>query len=99
MDTLYDERENKKLLMEGKIDNCMMEMEKLHIDVLGLAEVRWTEHLDIRKRLVRCYVLSTFLYASESWILDRQRIKSMLLRCGFFDACSGYHIWTERPII
>ena len=29
-------------------------------------------HLEIRKRLVRCYVLSTFLYASESWTLDRQ---------------------------
>ena len=24
----------------------------------------------IRKRLVRCYVLSTFLYASESWTLN-----------------------------
>ena len=29
-------------------------------------------HLEIRKRLVRCYVLSTFLYASESRTLDRQ---------------------------
>ena len=29
-------------------------------------------HLEIRKRLVRCYVLSTFLYASESWILNKQ---------------------------
>ena len=25
----------------------------------------WKLHLEIRKRLVRCYVLSTFLYASE----------------------------------
>ena len=24
-------------------------------------------HLEIRKHLVRCYVLSTFLNASESW--------------------------------
>ena len=22
----------------------------------------------------------------------------MLLRCGFFDACAGYRIWTERLI-
>ena len=29
-------------------------------------------HLEIRKCLVRCSVLSTFLYASESWTLDRQ---------------------------
>ena len=29
-------------------------------------------HLEIRKRLVRCYVLSTFLYASESWTLNKQ---------------------------
>ena len=31
------------LYQSGKIDNCMMEMERLQIDVLGLAEVRWTE--------------------------------------------------------
>ena len=29
-------------------------------------------HLGVRKRLVRCYVLSTFLYASESQTLDKQ---------------------------
>ena len=29
-------------------------------------------HLEIRKRLVRCYVLSIFLYASESWTLNKQ---------------------------
>ena len=27
--------------------------------------------LGLRKRLVRCYVLSTFLYASESWTLNK----------------------------
>ena len=29
-------------------------------------------HLEIRKHLVRCYVLSTYLYASESWTLNKQ---------------------------
>ena len=29
-------------------------------------------HLEIRKRLVMCYVLSTFLHASESWTLNKQ---------------------------
>ena len=29
-------------------------------------------HLERSKRLVRCYALSTFLYASESWTLDKQ---------------------------
>ena len=29
-------------------------------------------HLEIRKRLVRCYELSTFLYAPESWTLNKQ---------------------------
>ena len=29
-------------------------------------------HLEIGKRLVRYYVLSTFLYASKSWTLDKQ---------------------------
>ena len=28
--------------------------------------------LNTRKRLVRCYVLSTFLYASESWTLNKE---------------------------
>ena len=27
----------------GKIDNCMMAMERLQIDVLGLEEVRWSQ--------------------------------------------------------
>ena len=27
--------------------------------------------LELRKRLVRCYVISTFLYASESWTLNK----------------------------
>ena len=41
--------------------------------------------LEIRKHLVRCYVLSICLYASESWtLMSRWRIKPMLLRCGFF---------------
>jgi hypothetical protein len=56
-------------------------------------------HLEMRKRLVRCYVLSTFLYASESWTLNKQmEDKINALRCGFFDACSGYHISTERQM-
>ena len=29
-------------------------------------------HLEIRKLLVRCYLLSIFLYASESWTLNEQ---------------------------
>ena len=29
-------------------------------------------HLEIRKCLVRCYVLSTFLYASDTLTLDKQ---------------------------
>ena len=37
------------LYQSGKIDNCMMEMERLQIDVLGLAEVRWTESGIINK--------------------------------------------------
>ena len=27
--------------------------------------------LDTKKRLVRCYILSTFLYTSESWTLNK----------------------------
>ena len=43
-------------------------------------------HLEISKRLVRCYVLSTFLYASESWTLDRQ-IK---------DKINAFEMWIFR---
>ena len=32
----------------------------------------WKLHLEIRKRLQRCYVLYTVLYASESWTLNKQ---------------------------
>ena len=34
--------------------------------------ISWKLHLEIRTRLVRCYVLSTFLYFSESWTLNKQ---------------------------
>ena len=45
-------------------------------------------HLEIRKRLVRCYVLSIFLYASESWTLTKQMEDKInksiwILICGF----------------
>ena len=31
--------------------------------------------LETRKRLIRCYVLSTFLYASETWNIDKENWK------------------------
>ena len=31
------------LYQSGKLENCVSEMERLDIDILGLAEVRWTE--------------------------------------------------------
>ena len=53
-------------------------------------------NLEIRKQLVRCYVLSTLLYASESWTLNKQmENKINAFEMWIFDACSGYHIWTE----
>ena len=32
----------------------------------------WKLHLEVRKWLVKCYVLSIFVYASECWTLDKQ---------------------------
>ena len=29
-------------------------------------------HIEIRKRLVRCYALSIFMYSSELWTLNKQ---------------------------
>ena len=70
-------------------------LEKLREDVLISRKL----HLEIRKRLVRCYVLSTLLYASESWTLDRQiEDKINAFEMWILDACSGYRIWTERLI-
>ena len=49
-DALKKGKWNERTLYEsGKVDNCMMEMERLQIDVLGLAEVRWTESGIIEK--------------------------------------------------
>ena len=45
-------------------------------------------HLEIRKRLVWCYVLSTFLYALESWTLDKQMDdKINAFEMWIFDVC------------
>ena len=41
-------------------------------------------NLEIRKCLVRCYVLCTFLYASELWTINKQmEDKINALKCGF----------------
>ena len=46
-------------------------------------------HLEIRKCLVRCYALSTFLYASEAWTLNKQMedkinaFEMLIFRCIF----------------
>ena len=45
-------------------------------DVLATWKLKW----DTRMRLVRCYILSTLLYASETWVLNAEtegRIKSL----------------------
>ena len=56
-------------------------------------------HLEIRKHLVRCCALSTFLHASELWTLDKQlEDKISAFEMWVFDACSRYRIWTERLI-
>ena len=49
-------------------------------------------HLEIKKYLERCYVLCTFLYASESWTLNKQMedkinaLEMCIVRC-------MYSIW------
>ena len=45
-------------------------------------------HLEIRKRLVRCFVFSTFLYASESWTLNKQ----------MKDKINAFEMWIFRRI-
>ena len=45
-------------------------------DVLATRKLKW----DTRMRLVRCYMLSTLLYASETWVLNAEteaRIRSL----------------------
>ena len=45
-------------------------------DVLATRKLKW----DTRMRLVRCYILSTLLYASETWVLNTEtegRIRSL----------------------
>ena len=43
-------------------------------------------NLEIGKRLVRCYVLFTFLYASESWTLNKQ----------IEDTINAFEMWIFR---
>ena len=57
-------------------------------------------HLEIRKRLVRCYVLPTFLYTSELCTLDKQmEDKINAFEMLIFRRMSRYHIWTERLML
>ena len=45
-------------------------------DVLATRKLKW----DTRMRLVRCYMLATLLYASETWVLNaetEERIRSL----------------------
>ena len=37
------------LYQAGKLDNVIQEMKKMKIDILGIAEARWTESSKIRK--------------------------------------------------
>ena len=45
-------------------------------------------YLEIRKCLVWCYVLSTFLYASESWTLNKQ----------MEDNINAFEMWIFRHV-
>ena len=45
--------------------------------------------LDLRKRMVRCYILSTFLYASETWTLNK------ILR----DKIEAFEMWVYRRML
>ena len=45
-------------------------------------------HLEIWKRLVRCYILSTFFYASGSWTLNKQ----------MEDKINALEMWILRPM-
>ena len=47
--------------------------------------------LELRKRMVRCYVLSTFMYAAESWTLSKELEDS-----GFIAECCAFRIHIMR---
>ena len=40
---------------------------------LGMKNLLTTRnlHLNTRKKLIKCYILSTFLYASETWVINQ----------------------------
>ena len=41
------------LYQAGKLDNAIQEMKKMKIDILGIAETKWTESGKIRKVVLR----------------------------------------------
>ena len=58
------------------------------------------QHLEIRKCQVRCYVLSTFSHASESWTLNKQmEDKINAFEMWIFYVFSGYRIWTKVKVL
>ena len=69
-----------KYLAQWITDDCRYECEiRNRIEIVRSTFIKTRDafnsrklHLEFRKRLVRCCVLSTFLYASESWTLDKQ---------------------------
>ena len=48
----------------------------------------WKLHLEIRKCLVRCYVLSIFLYTTKSWTLYKQ----------MEDKINAFELWIFRQV-
>ena len=69
-----------KYLDQWITDDCRCECEiKKRIEIARSTFIKMRDvltsqklHLEIRKHLVRCYVHFTFLYASESWTLNKQ---------------------------
>ena len=73
-------RASKEVQISGSMDYGRSECEiKNQIEMARSTFIKMRDaltsrklYLEIRKRLVRCYVLSTLLYASESWTLNKQ---------------------------
>ena len=43
------------LYQAGKLDNCLLEMKRLNVDILGIAECRWAESGEINKHEYKMY--------------------------------------------
>ena len=81
-----------KITSDGRSDTAIRQrIEIARQTFLNMSDVLTSRNIEIetRKRLARCYVLSTFLYASETWTLNADTCKKI----------NSFKMWMYRKML